>query len=373
MPPVKPPPYRQLNFGELDAAEEAIDSPRLLLEGFFDYRSAAYGITAGDTWLLLGPKGAGKTAVLEHLRLLWDNDYGRCFDHWNLQDFPVGDVSGIQTGEASGAARSQSGWQLILLLRLLASLEHDEALKASREFHTILKDLKKSGQAGDDWKTRVVRWSKASATIKLPVFELGLEVESDEVGTLQAIGILKKVLRTVETPSQHVLALDGLDQFFFELEAEWNSLAGLTHALASVNRLFRDIGQRISVVAAIRSDIFDVLPSPESNKLKPHIVNLDWSAPGIGTGSLLWQLVSAKARVNHPEVGDVVRTYLADSIAIGPHSRIPEYFLDYTRLLPRDLVALLTTLKQFHGGTGQVNEKSARECVKLYSLEYFVG
>ena len=207
----------------------------------------------------------------------------------------------------------------------------------------------------------------------MPVLELGLEVESDEVGSLQAIGILKRVLSQVRTESQHVLALDGLDQFFFEVDAEWNSLAGLTHAVASINRLFRDSGQRISIVAAVRSDIFDVLPSPESNKLKAHTVNLDWSAEGIGAGNLLWRVVSAKAHVANPAIKDLVRTYFSEPIAIGPHSSVPEYFLDNTRLLPRDLIALLNTLKEFHGGTGPVSEKSAWDAVKQYSLEYFVG
>lgn len=57
-----------MRFGQLDASQEAVDDPDLLVAGFFDYREAAYGIACGDTWLLLGPKGAGKSAVLEHLK-----------------------------------------------------------------------------------------------------------------------------------------------------------------------------------------------------------------------------------------------------------------------------------------------------------------
>ena len=144
--------------------------------------------------------------------------------------------------------------------------------------------------------------------------------------------------------------------------------------MASVNKLFREAGQRISVVAAIRSDIFDVLPSPESNKLKPHTVRLDWSPNGIGSGNLLWELVSAKARVGRPELRkSVTETYLSEPIQIGPHFSIPEYFLDNTRLLPRDLIALLNVLKDIHGGTSSVKQDESRDCVKQYAQEYFVG
>ena len=52
---------------------------------------------------------------------------------------------------------------------------------------------------------------------------------------------------------------------------------------------------------------------------------------------------------------------------------MPELFLDNTRLLPRDLIALLNTLKEIHGGTSKVKQIEARETVKQYSQEYFVG
>jgi len=373
MPAIKPPPFRELNFGVLDANEEAIEDPDLLLKGFYDYRSAAYGILSGDTWLLLGPKGAGKSAVFEHLALEWRDRWDHFFDNWNLQDFPVADVSNVRSGESNGAARSQSAWQLILLLRILVNLQDDQGLIAPKEFHAVARELAKTGQTGDDWKRRVLRWTKASATLKLPVVDLGVEVASEDVPTLQAVAILRRVLSNVRTDSKHVLALDGLDQFFFEVEEEWSSLAGLTHAIASINRLFREARLRIFVVAAIRSDIFDVLPSPESNKLKSHTVNLNWSAEGIGVGNLLWHVITEKAKVRRPEIRDVVKTYLDQPISIGPHTQIPEYFLDNTRLLPRDLIALLNILKEFHGGTSSVTEHEARQCVKKYCSEYFVG
>lgn len=46
--------------------------------------------------------------------------------------------------------------------------------------------------------------------------------------------------------------------------------------------------------------------------------------------------------------------------------------LGQTRLLPRDLVALLTELKDVHGGTGLVSEATARTAVRRYSETYFL-
>jgi hypothetical protein len=311
--------------------------------------------------------------VLEHLRLIWRDRFDRFFLGWNLQDFPVADVTQMRTGELSAASRAQTAWRFLLLLRVIESLSQDQGVRGSSAFDGVVRDLKNGGLLSSDWKSKVVRWSKTQAKIKLPVAELGVELTHDEVDTIRATDILSSVLQDVQTDSQHLIALDGLDQFFFEVEQEWRSLAGLTHAIASVNKLFRATGQRITVVAAIRSDIFDVLPSPESNKLKPHAVQLDWSTLGIGAANQLWEIVGAKAAVSRPAARDIVKTYLGQRIAVGPHTVMAEYFLDNTRLLPRDLIALLNILKTVHPGSAPVTEKEAKDTVTQYCDRYFQG
>lgn len=374
MPQVKPPPLRELHFGELDAAQEAIDEPRLLLDGFYDYREAAYGIATGQILVLLGPKGAGKTAVLEHLRLLWQDRWNKFYVYWDLRTFPVADVTQIQTGQSAGGSRAQSAWEFLLLLRVIESLSQDEGLVATQEWSHLCSELKKAGLLNADWKTKVIEWSKISASFHLPLAELGIELSSASIGPLQVGAILKRVLTTVKTPSQHVIALDGLDSFFFESEDQWKSLAGLMHAIDSLNRLLRADGLRVSVVVAVRSDIFDVIPNAESNKLKPHAIHLDWSALGIGAKNALWKLVTDKAAVYNPEVKDIVAQYFNNKVAVGRiFWEMAEFFLDNTRLLPRDLVALLGFVQQVHPGSSQVSQQHAMEAVGKYAEEYFVG
>lgn len=281
----KQPSLRELHFGQLDAHQEAIDEPDLLLGGFYDYREAAYGIATGATWLLLGPKGAGKSAVFEHLRLEWRDRWDRFLTLWDLRDFPVNDVTQIRTGQSPGAARAQAAWEFLLLLRVFESLSRDENLEGSRSLSALRSELKRAGLIDADWRSKVVEWSKVTATFNLQVAELGIELNSSSVGALEVTDVLRRVLATVTTGNRHVVVLDGLDSFFFEVEDEWTSLAGLMHAIEATNRFLRDKRLHVSVTAAVRSDVFDVLPSAESNKLKPHSVQLDWSALGIGAGN----------------------------------------------------------------------------------------
>lgn len=145
------------------------------------------------------------------------------------------------------------------------------------------------------------------------------------------------------------------------------------HAINSVNQYLRESRLPVSVVAAVRSDIFDVIPSAESNKLKPHSAHLDWSALGIGAGNHLWKLVTAKASVRRPEIRDLVKQYFHVPISVGPHSDIAEFFLDNTRLLPRDIIALMHHLQLTHPGSTPVTQGDAIEAVRRYCMEYFEG
>lgn len=367
----KPPPLRELRFGQLDAGQEAIDEPDLLLAGFYDYREAAYGIASGQIWILLGPKGAGKSAVLEHLRLLWQPRHDRFFTSWDLRSFPVTDVTRIQTGQSAGASRSQAAWEFLLLLRVVDSLASDNSLRAPATFAAMHADLVRLGLLRTDWKTKVVEWTKATAKFNLKVAELGVELSNSSLSALEVSSLLKKILNEVSTDNQHLIALDGLDSFFFEAEDEWASLAGLVHAIESTNKFLRSTALRVSIAAGIRSDIFDVLPSAESNKLTPHSVHLDWSARGIGAGNDLWRLASAKAAVGRPAVKDVVSQYLKQPIAIGPYTELAEFFLDNTRLLPRDVIALLGYLQAAHPGSTPVTQHEAKRAVTMYCEEYF--
>lgn len=367
------PPFPSLHFGHLDATQEAVEEPELLRAGYYDYRQAVQGITQGKAWLVLGPKGSGKSAVLENIRLNWDGQWNRFFTYWNLAGFPVNDVTAIKTGQSAGGSRAQSAWEFLLLLRVVESLDEDQGLSAPASFYSMVKALKAGGFIKTNWLASVSKW--ASTTIKFDAKVVGAEAHFDasSITPLDVSAYIRDQISLVRTDNSHLIAIDGLDSFFFEAEDEWTSLAGLMQALWNLNREMQAADVRVNIVAAARSDIVDVLPGPEINKLKPHAVHLDWYANGIGAKNHLWTLISRKVSVATPEVTNVVTQYLRAPIAIGPHRVLAEYLLDNTRLLPRDLVALLGYLQRTYRGDRQVTEESAKRAVKLYAEEYFVG
>lgn len=373
MPEAALPKFSTLHFGHLDATQEAADSPELLRDGYYDYRQAVQGILEGTAWLVLGPKGSGKSAVLENIRLNWEPRWNRFFTYWNLAGFPVNDVTRIATGQTPGGARAQAAWEFVLLLRVLETLDADEGLRAPGKFGAMVKALRASGYLNTNWTANVARWS--STRLKFDAKVIGAETQFDaaSITPLDVSHYIREQIATTGTDSRHIISIDGLDSFFFELEDEWASLAGLMQAVWTINRELKESGLPVSIVVAARSDIVDLLPGPEINKLKPHAVHLDWHAHGIGADNHLWKLVTRKAAVAKPEVTSVIGQYLSRPVVIGPHRNLAEFLLDHTRLLPRDLVALLGHLQLEYGGNGRVPEENAKRAVRNYCEQYFVG
>jgi energy-coupling factor transporter ATP-binding protein EcfA2 len=294
------PPFQELHFGQLDASQEAVDTPDLLIDGFYDYREAAYGIEAQQVWLLLGPKGSGKSAVLEHLRLRWQERYDRFFTGWLLSGFPVNDVASINTGQSPGGSRAQSAWEFLLLLRTVESLAGDESLVAPQEFWDMHKGLVSSGLLTGDWLAKVSRWSAAKIKFDVKIFGAEADRDSESITPLEVSSYIRRQLASARTENHHVIALDGRDNH-------------------------------------------------------------------------LWRLLTQKAAVRRPEVKNVVSQYLSTDIQIGPHTDLPTFLLENTRLLPRDVVALMAYLQRGYKGHKKIPGENARRSVEAYTQEYFVG
>lgn len=375
----KYPALQSLDFGRLDAKEEAAVSPELLRSGYYDFEKAAYRVARREGWVLVGPKGAGKTASLEHLDLMWAGRHDCFLDRWELASFPVADVAGLRVGGSPGPTSTRAAWEFLLLLRVFASLMRDQGASYPGEVTGFHKSLVKAGLIGPaDLRTRFDDWSRSTAKFNVLFFTYENESGEIEATPLQLVELLKRAIEMVETSSQHLLAIDGLDSFFAQSETQSESLGALLDAVYDLNTALRGGESRASILLAIRHDMFAKVPSTDSAKLGDHAVELDWSRGGSGAGNELWSLVNAKVRASIPPsfdgltLGDVRKAYLAQPIGIGPHTDIPGYFLSHTRLLPRDLVALMRELQGVHKGSGQVRQEEAREAVRLYSETYFV-
>ena len=78
--------FRNIVFGKADAKEEGCEYPQLLINGYWDSTGVSKLALSGSTFLFLGYKGSGKTALSEHIRLT-ATGYNNFVNDIQLRDF----------------------------------------------------------------------------------------------------------------------------------------------------------------------------------------------------------------------------------------------------------------------------------------------
>lgn len=62
--------FRKIDFGNTDAQTESLTNPNLLIDGYYDMENRVNRLLTTSSFLVLGYKGSGKTALSEHLYLM---------------------------------------------------------------------------------------------------------------------------------------------------------------------------------------------------------------------------------------------------------------------------------------------------------------
>src|SRR6185295_20413384 len=114
----------------------------------------------------------------------------------------------------------------LLLLRVIESLNQDHSLSSSASFQTMSNALRKGGYLAGDWLSKVSKWTNSKLKFDAKIIGAEANIDSASVTPLEVSAYLKSQIAKIRTDNTHVVALDGLDSFFFETTDEWNSLAG---------------------------------------------------------------------------------------------------------------------------------------------------
>ena len=114
--------FKDIEFGLAAAENERSTKPYLLIDGFLDAYGYIEKIKDGDKFLVLGPKGSGKSAIGSKIELLSDKK-SLFTKNYYLEDFPFSKFSELLPGhEEAPETRYPSHWELILLIALIDKL-----------------------------------------------------------------------------------------------------------------------------------------------------------------------------------------------------------------------------------------------------------
>jgi len=384
------PSYGELYFGRSDALNEVNERPDDFVKSYVHLGGATQAVVNGQKFLVLGPKGTGKTALAEYLRETENNGMHLALIR-DASDLPLSEVPHLQTGQPLGPERTVVAWKFILLCNYLELLLRDQGCSIQRDSEAIRVSnlLRDYGFMGDASGRAVLRATETTFTIPIPKLGEVYKRESrPNINIFHLIPYLESWAASAGSEVRHVLLLDGLDSVFLNDLRYDESLASLVQAAYTINQSLLSNRATGSVALLLRNDVFSriALQLPDSQKMRDDLsLDLDWRVLSGRSGirSPLMQLVNAKVgQALGIDFVDVLG-YFPREIRLGRGSRVVmsmlPYLLNLTRHTPRDLLRLFEEIRKveasgtYHNHGRTLSPNVIREGILQYSTKYFVG
>lgn len=386
------PRYKDLYFGKSDSRNEVSEDEEEFVKSYVDLNGAAQFVTSGRIFLVLGPKGTGKSALGWYLRST-ESDGNHLALLRDASSLPLDEVPRLQTGQNEGPERTVVAWKFILLCNYLELLLRDQgcSLRSNNEVMRVAKALRQYGFTGDTSGRALLKIS--GTTVSIPIPNLGSIYKRESKGSINIYNLLpymEEWVTQAESSVRHILLLDGLDSIFLNDSKYDESLASLVQAAYELNQVLQLNKATGTVVLLLRNDVFSriALSLPDSQKMRDDLsIELDWRvlSGSAGTKAPLLQLVNTKAaRALDIQKVDVL-SYFPYRVTLAARSENPrpmatlQYLLNMTRHTPRDLLRLFEEIRkveasEIFGSSGTtLSDEVIREGVLRYSTKYFIG
>ncbi|NAZ80805.1 hypothetical protein GTR02_03090 [Kineococcus sp. R8] len=370
-------------FGEAGAEVEAEKYPELFKNSFYDLAGVVAKVNDGDAFLLIGPKGAGKSSYIEYVQLMSTDSVGQFVTKKDLGELR-GALQSDSTLSRAGSEITELAWSTWLWIQLFDSVMKDQSSSCHRDpsIAGLHRELRSAGLLSGDFRSVVQAVRKKQHKFSAPKFYEYTSESSGEtrVNISQLRDILEVVVTQAETSNQHMLALDGLDSAIIGSTSYWQQLAALLRACTVVHRKVRSAQSHIRVVMLCRSDVLLKIPLPDSNKIRQGWgLEFDWSY-GLDTpeDSHLWDLVEKKASARGRPIANLIDTYFPQDMEVGGRTHLrripmPRYLMELTRGTPRDMIMLLKKIQQQAPNVTELSVRHVRAGVNAYCKDYFAG
>jgi hypothetical protein len=367
--------FKDIEFGFADASTEAHVRPDLLINAFY-HSEIADKMWSDRYFLLLGLKGAGKSAVAWRLKLEASSDPQKFAKILELQDFPFGQFAKVQVEMSDRKARYVESWKFFLYVNLLYVVIQDQALDKSSvpRIDHLLRGLADIGVLPSDNLTAMVTKSKRKkfkAGVSKHV-NVGVENESELIPAQQSTLIqqLESALTSLRSESEFRIIVDGLDDYLSDDGHTFDILGALVHAVKRINEVLSSSPLDAKVILLVRSDLYERLSDSNLNKWKrDYAIKMEWyDETGSPSESRLFQLVNLRATLSAGQQVKVAERWLPASV---DGQDVEKYLLDLTRHRPRDVIQLFNELKGCYD-SGKLSVEQVREAETVYSREYLL-
>ncbi len=367
---------RKINFGKADALEEGFEYPQLLKDGYLDSMNLVERIKSHTTFLFLGYKGSGKSALSEHIRLIADNEK-TIVDQQQLTQFPYKSFAKIVSGDAEPEVKYHTAWKWLLLIKVLDNLISDSKAVCGQQekLDKIIEALNKLGLI--PMKTisnLVLKSSTVSVKAHIPKLmeiEKSSRKENAELGINSAISMLENIILSFSECREQFIIIDGLDDILTSRDIQFSTIAALLNEVKILNRFFYEHNMPIKLIVLCRTDIFERLHDPNKNKIRQDCsFSFTWYKEGITTheNNDLIRIANIRTQLVYPECENIFVSLFPKKMN---NEDIYSLLLEYTRHTPRDFMQLLVNIQKYCD-TNSVTQKAIEDGLKEYSVEYFL-
>jgi hypothetical protein len=278
-----------IDFGSIDPE---IESDELKLKGFHDPDGrVARALDDPAAQFLLGPKGAGKSALAQHLVQVAVDTSDLVVAVANVADVHFASLRRIANTE--GDDDEEMTWTWVLLVLMYASLAGDRHARplSPRRVKDLDRALLTAGliTPGADHLPSMSRLVVSSVNISSSPIAAALGLTAgidlsrpDTRRTISAMAsCVSEIVCGYASATRRVIVIDGLDDLLrrSDLDAALRAAGALLTAVVHLNAELSDARSPLKVLVLLRSDVYERIDLPNRNKLSPRMVPLQWYRP----------------------------------------------------------------------------------------------
>jgi hypothetical protein len=352
--------FTHLYFGKASAEREIASDRDRFLRTYLDRWNLPQQIRNHEKFLVLGPKGSGKSAAAYYVAFKWKQELGESavfsksvdFDELNRTQTPLYSLDKRLVSEEVSRL-TDVAWKLFIGIRLLESLLTDQACSLGRDPQVLkfVESLRQAGLASDDYPQvlRRIRERKGSISIPIAFSRISGELasaDSDSLSPGQLSDAILNLVEAADTENLHLLSIDGLDKAITEHEGYWRTLAALVRVGDAITRRLQlSQNQNVYLMIMCRSDVFRRIRFSDAPKIASDSgIQMEWGAEAQNPlDVLLWEYIAQKAEI---DINHLLRL-LPDYVEVGSGQKIytPKYLLEFTRYTPRDMSLLFASIQ----------------------------
>lgn len=360
-------------FGYADAEEEFNQKPELFDSAFVDPHNYLDKILNGSKYLILGRKGAGKTAFSAKIRRMADLSGNITAKPCSLADMDYVSFGGFAEVNVTGGKRFRSIWKFLLMIEILKMICNKFPEQENLELTELYEGLKNYGFITNDSLVRVATKIKLTQmTLNIAeIFEATSDIESnttlngpDEIADL----ILNTIRDSYFGERKFFLIIDGLDDVLRLENFSPDIVTGLLRAISFINKSFSYAEVKVKVVLLMRTDIYELCRDPDLNKIKRDAaINLSW------TKDDLKNIVYKRISVEYPNItsfADFWGRYAPINYKNAPSIM---FLFELTLLRPRDILQFFIECQDMYGNNSSLSYSELNAVANGYSKNYFIG